>query len=220
MTDEQKFKNMAAQLRKPEGEEGIKTADMMSKGNMHIIHDTFRTLNAEAGDNILEIGMGNGFYVKEILEKSENINYTGCDFSELMVQESERLNANWISKGKARFIHSDVASLPFANHEFNKVFTINTLYFWDNEIDVLNEIKRIMKPNGKLIIGFRPKHQTEKYPFTKYGFNQFSKTDVDQLLSDNGFSIVGIFENREPDFDLNGQIISMENVVVVAEFRP
>jgi hypothetical protein len=68
----------------------------------------------------------------------------------------------------------------------------------------------------KLIIGFRPKHQTGKYPFTKYGFNQFSKTDVDKLLSDNAFSIARIFENREPDIDLNGQIINMENVVVLA----
>jgi ubiquinone/menaquinone biosynthesis C-methylase UbiE len=216
MTDEQKFKNMAAQLRKPEGEDGIKTADMMSKGNMHIIHDTFKSLNAEADDNILEIGMGNGFYVKEILARSERINYTGCDYSQLMVHESEKLNANWISNGKARFIHSTITSLPFADAAFNKVFTINTIYFWDNEIDVLNEIKRVLQPNGKLIIGFRPKHQTETYPFTKYGFNQFSIADVDKLLSDNGFSIAGIFENREPDFDWNGQIINMENVVVVA----
>lgn len=216
MVDEQKFKNMAAQLRKPEGEDGLKTADMMSKGNMHIIYDTFKALNAEAYDDILEIGMGNGFYVKDILEKSENINYTGCDYSELMVQESEKLNADWISKGKARFIYSNITSLPFSSNVFNKVFTINTIYFWDNEIDALNEIKRIIQPGGKFFIGFRPKHQTEKYPFTKYGFTQFSKTDVEKLLSDNGFSIVDIFENQEPAFDLNGQIISMENVVVVA----
>ncbi len=216
MTDEQKFRNMAAQLRKPEGEDGIKTADMMSKGNMHIIQDTFKALNAEAGDNILEIGMANGLYVKDILKRSENIHYTGCDFSALMVRESEKLNADWILKEKARFINSNITSLPFENNEFNKIFTVNTLYFWDNEVDALNEIKRVMQPGGIFIIGFRPKHQTEKYPFTKYGFNQFSKADVDKLLTANGFSIAGIFENKEPDLDLNGQIINMENVVVVA----
>jgi ubiquinone/menaquinone biosynthesis C-methylase UbiE len=220
MTDEQKFRSMAAQLRKPEGEEGIMTAAMLSKGNRHIIHDTFKALNAEAGDNILEIGMGNGFYVKEILEKSESIHYTGCDYSELMVQESEKLNPNSISSGKARFVHAAVTSLPFANNEFDKIFTINTLYFWDNETEALNEIKRVLQPNGKLIIGFRPKHQIEKYPFTKYGFNQFSKADVDKLLSDNGFSIARIFENQEPDIDWNGQIVNMENVVVVASIFP
>lgn len=216
MADEQKFKTMASQLRKPVGEEGLKTADMMRKGNMPIIYDSFKALNAQAYDNILEIGMGNGFYVKDILEKSDNINYTGCDYSELMVRESEKLNANWISKGKARFIQSNITSLPFSSDTFNKVFTINTIYFWDNETAALNEIKRIIQPAGKFIIGFRPKHQTEKYPFTKYGFKQFSKKDVEKLLSENGFYVVDIFENQEPTFEMNGLIMDTENIVVVA----
>jgi ubiquinone/menaquinone biosynthesis C-methylase UbiE len=189
---------------------------MMSKGNRTIIYDSFKVLNIEEYDNILEIGMGNGFYVKDILEKSDHINYTGCDYSELMVQDSEKLNAHWISKGKARFIQANISSLPFSNNTFNKIFTINTLHFWDNEIDALNEIKRILQPGGKFIISFRPKHQTEKYPFTKYGFNQFSKEDVEKLLLENGFLIVAIFENKEPTFEMNGLIVDTENVVVVA----
>lgn len=216
MTEEDKMKNLAAQLRKPEGEDGIKTGELMSKANMQIIDHTFRSLNAEAGDNILEIGMGNGFFVKDILERSEYINYTGCDYSELMVEESIKINADWVAKGKARFIHSNITSLPFSNNEFNKVLTINTIYFWDNEADTLNEIKRILKPGGKFIIGFRPKHQMEKYPFTKYGFTQFSKTDAEKLLTNNDFEILEISENKESDFDVNGQMITRENVVIVA----
>ena len=133
-----------------------------------------------------------------------------------MIAESEKLNEKWISKGQARFRLATITSLPFSDNEFNKVFTVNTIYFWDNEKDTLNEIKRIMQPGGKLIIGFRPKHQMEKYPFTKYGFAQFSAADVEKLLSENGFSIIDISENHESDFDLNGQMIQRENVVVIA----
>ena len=216
MKDEQNFKDMAAQLRKPDGEDASKTGDMMSKGNMHIIYDSFKVLDAKANDNILEIGMGNGFYVNEILEKSDNIQYTGCDYSEFMVQESEKLNAGWIAKGRAKFIQSSITALPFESSIFNKIFTVNTIYFWDNETDALNEIKRVIQPDGIFIIAFRPKHQTEKYPFTKYGFNQFSKRDVENLLAGNGFSIIDIFENQEPPFEMNGLIMETENVVVVA----
>src|SRR4051812_28472014 len=215
MADEQKFKDMAAQLRKPAGEDGLKTADMMSKGNMPIIRDTFKVLNAEAHDNILEIGMGNGFYVKDILERSDSINYTGCDYSELMVKESEKLNANRVAEGRARFIQASINSLPFPGNTFNKVFTINTIYFWDNEAEALNEIKRILQPGGKFIISFRPKHQTEKYPFTKYGFNLFSKEDIEKLLLTNGFAILDIFENQEPTFEMNGLVMDTENIIVV-----
>ena len=216
MTDEEKFREMAAQLRKPDGEGGLQTADWMSKGNVHIIHDTLKILDAGPGDQILEIGMGNGFFVPEIMEKSESIQYTGCDISALMVQESEKLNAGLVSAGRATFILSNITSLPFEKDVFNKIFTINTIYFWDDEVAALQEIRRVLQPNGQFIIGFRPKHQSEKYPFTKFGFNQFSKTDVSELLTKNGFTVLDIFENIEPDFELNGQVMHMENVVIVA----
>ena len=218
MTEEQ-LKNMASQLRKPTGEDGVKIAEMMSTANAHIIHDTLRALKAEAFDNILEIGMGNGFHVKNILESANQIRYNGCDYSTLMIEESRRINAEWISKGQAKFKLANVSSLPFSDNEFNKVFTVNTVYFWENEKDTLREIKRIMQPGGKLIIGFRPKHEMEKYPFTKYGFTLFSATDVEELLRDNGFTISSISKNQEPDFDLNGKTIQRENVVVVAGMK-
>lgn len=216
MTDEEKVKNMASQLRKPEGEDGLKTAGLMNKANMQIISDTFKALNAQGDDNILEIGMGDGFYVKDLLGKSGHIKYTGCDYSELMIQQSTKLNADSISKGMARFFHANISSLPFPDNEFNKVFTINTIYFWDNEITALNEVKRVLKPGGHFIIGFRPIDQMEKYPFTKYGFDLFSKSDVEKLLINNGFAILDAFENQESDFDMNGQAISRKNVVVLA----
>jgi ubiquinone/menaquinone biosynthesis C-methylase UbiE len=216
MTDEQQLQQRAAQLRKPQGEYGIQVGEWMSKGNQQIIHDTLSILNAEEDDNILEIGMGNGYFVNKILSLHQTITYTGCDYSELMIEESEKINAEWISNGQAKFILSDVTSLPCLDNSFNKIVTINTIYFWDYESKILNELKRVLQPKGKLIIGFRPKRQTEKYPFTKYGFNLFSKEDVVTLLSDNGFTVSDAIENNEPDFDMNGEIMKMENVVVVA----
>lgn len=216
MTDEEKFRKMAAQLRKPEGEEGMKTAEWMANGNVHIIRDAIKILNAEANDNILEIGMANGFYVKDILDKSPDIQYTGCDFSAIMVEAAEKLNAEAIAKSRARFMLSNITSIPVASETFTKAFTVNTIYFWGDEGAAFKEIHRVLKPNGQFIVAFRPKHQSEKYPFTKYGFNQFTKEAVTALLAANGFSSINIFENTEPDFDLKGEIINMENVVVAA----
>lgn len=214
--DEQQLQQIAAQLRKPEGEDGIKTAEWMNKGNLCIHKDGLTVLNAETNDNILEIGMGNGFFVKEILSRDSSIKYVGCDFSELMIKEAEKINVDWISKGQAKFILSDVSSLPFNDQLFNKILTINTIYFWEDESKILDEIKRVLWPNGVFTIAFRPKHYTEKYPFIKYGFKQFSKEDVIKLLSGNGFTITNVYENNEPDAEMNGEIMKMENVIIVA----
>jgi ubiquinone/menaquinone biosynthesis C-methylase UbiE len=214
---EEQYQEMAAQLRKPQGENGLKTGEWMNTGNNQMIHDTLRVVDPSGTDQLLEIGMGSGSFVPEILEKSAAINYTGVDYSEVMVAEAERHNAGGIARGHARFLLADANALPFPDASFNKVFSVNTIYFWGNETRVLAELKRVLMPEGKLILALRPKHQTEKYPFTKYGFKLFSKEDVSTLLVENGFSVLNCIENQEPDFELNGEVMKMENLIVVAE---
>lgn len=214
--DEQALKQIASQLRKPQGEEGIKTGEWMNKGNLRINHDTLKVLQASGEEHILEIGMGNGFFVKNILEDHPQLKYTGCDFSDVMIGQANKINAEWVIKGQATFINADISSLPFQNETFDTLFTINTIYFWENEVAILNELKRVLKPNGKLIITLRPKRQMINYPFTKYGFNMFSKEDLIGLLATNGFVVSEVFENQEPDFELNGEMKKMENLIVIA----
>lgn len=212
--DEKSLQQIAAQLRQPTGEAGIQTGEWMNRGNVHINEDTLKILDATAGDTIVEIGMGNGFFVHKIVEKDSSIQYTGADFSEVMIKEAERINAAWINNGQARFVLSDVASLPFADNSFNKAFTINTIYFWEDAVKILNEIKRVLQPKGKLIITLRPKRQMKNYPFTKYGFTMFSKEELEQLLVENGFVVVRANELQEPDFELNGEMVKMESLVI------
>ena len=214
--DEQSLKQLAAQLRQPSGEAGIQTGQWMNKGNVLINLDTLEILNAVANDNILEIGMGNGFFVKNIVQKDKTIQYTGADFSEVMITEAERINEDWIKNGQAKFVLTNVASLPFADASFNKIFTINTIYFWDDAIKILAELKRVLLPKGKLIITLRPKRLMNNYPFTKYGFTMFNKEEVVQLLTQNGFTILQAIEKQEPDFDLNGEIVKMESLIIEA----
>ncbi len=106
--------------------------------------------------------------------------------------------------------------MPVADGSFNNIFTINTIYFWEDARAILAQLKRVLKKNGTLIISLRPKHLMQNYPFTKYGFTLFAKADVVQLLEANGFTIVQAIEKPEPDFDLNGEIIKMESLVIVA----
>jgi ubiquinone/menaquinone biosynthesis C-methylase UbiE len=216
---EQDLKELASQLRQPHGEGGVTVAEMMNKGNALMNRDALLALDAAPNDNILEIGMGNGAFVKEILSKHDSIYYTGVDFSELMVLEAEKMNAQWMEKGKAVFVHADVTSLPLDNELYSKVFTVNTIYFWQEREKVLAELKRVLQPGGKLFICLRPKWQMEQYPFTQYGFRLYSQEDVTGLLTANGFDIVTVHINKEPDFDFNGQKVILENMVVEAKVR-
>ena len=213
--DESTAKAIAGQLRKPEGDEGIKVGKWMNQGNAGIYKDTITVLDPAPGDRILEIGMGNGFFTEQIVAADASIKYTGLDFSATMVDEARKINESWIQKGQADFVLSDVAHTPFEDQAFNKIFAINSIYFWEDRPAVLKELHRVLQPNGKLMIAIRPRRQMQHYPFAKYGFNLFSKQDLKELFNEGGFYRVEAFENIEPPFELNGETFTMENVVVL-----
>ena len=214
--DEQSLKEVAAQLRKPTGDDGVKTGKWMNKGNVGINRETIASLNVADGQRVLEIGMGNGYFVNELFSRFPSVTYVGCDFSEIMVSEATELNADLIAEEKVAFVCADIAALPFGDGSFDSVFTINTIYFWEHPQDVFRELARVLRPGGRLSIGLRPKRQMVNYPFTRFGFTMYSKDDVVQLVSGNGFKVIEVFENVEPDFELNGQVMKLEHLIVVA----
>jgi len=111
MTEED-FKHMAAQLRKPEGEDGIKTGEWMNTGNLQMNKNTLSVLAPQNGDCILEIGMGNGLFVKDIVENKPLLRYTGCDLSQEMVTEAAKLNAAHLKSGQVNFLQGTLLDLP------------------------------------------------------------------------------------------------------------
>ena len=214
--NEETLKSIAAQLRKPEGEYAVQIGEFMNNGNLLINLNAIENLKLNDGAQILEIGMGNGFFVKNILSFGDSVKYSGCDYSEIMVNESLNRNEEFVLNGRAVFFQADAENLPFENESFDKVMSVNTLYFWENPEAFLAEIRRILKPEGRIVIGIRPKRTMEKYPFVKYGFNMFSKDDIVNLLSDNFFKVESIIEQIEPEQEYEGEKLIVENLVVSA----
>lgn len=172
----------ASQLRKPEGQAGIEIGNFMNEGNLVMNLHTLAAVNPQADENILEIGMGNGAFVKNILRLDDSISYTGLDYSELMVEESIKNNQEFTAQKRAQFVHGDIQKMPFEDSSFDTIFTINTFYFWDDHKTVVKELKRILKPGGKLILSVRPYHVLSSIPVTQYNFGLWKDEEIKQLL--------------------------------------
>ena len=48
----------------------------------------------------------------------------------------------------------DGLTLPFWSDSFDRVFSVNTVYFWENPQEQLREMARVLKPHGRLLLGF------------------------------------------------------------------
>ena len=214
--DEKKIENFAKQLRKPHGELGFQVGESMNKGNFHLYQNTLEVLAPKPNENILEIGMGNGHFVKDIVSIDPSIKYVGCDYSEEMIQSSTKNNPDSIESGQTKFYFAEASQLPLPNNEFDKIFTINTIYFWEDYIKVFNELRRVLKKDGELIISLRPRSLMQHYPFVKYGFKMFSKKELIKLLSDNNFETTEVSEKEEPDQTVEDLVFKVKSLIVVS----
>lgn len=205
---------MAAHLRCPSGPEGLTVAQMMNSTNGNLITQTVNTLNIGDNDTILEIGPGNGHHVQDIFAKADTVQYTGADISETMIQEARKVNA---CNNNASFILTDGITLPFDAAAFAKVFTTNTIYFWEDATAFCNEIARVLQPGGKLSIGYIPERVMKNIPFSKYGFTLYSEESVRMLLQTSGFEILSETIEKEMVTSNTGNAIQREFIVVLAK---
>ncbi len=117
------------------------------------INMALRYLNIKEGDGALEIGFGTGnalIKIAELVGISGIVH--GIDISPKMMERTKRkINKRLLSE---RIILNcgDAAKLPYPENKFDVVFLSFTLELFDTpEIPIiLNEIKRVLKPDGRL----------------------------------------------------------------------
>lgn len=216
--DETALIGLAAQLRKPAGEWATKVGEFMNTGNALLNKRAIDALQVQPNDSILEIGMGNGFFVKDILAFHETASYTGYDYSQEMVNEAVKNNTGFVEANRAAFFCGDARKMLFKDAAFNKVLTVNTIYFWDNREEVLAEIARVLLPGGMLVIGIRPEHIMKAYPMTKYGFKMYSSRELQDFLIAGGFSIASVTEADEPQHEIGGMLVDVASLIVCARY--
>lgn len=215
----EELKMIASQLGCPEGEQGIKTAEKMAVNNAYMTESSINFLELEDNEVVLEIGPGNASHLKEILSCAKGLKYVGLDISQTMLDEAEKINQDAVKKGTASFALTDGSSIPFPNHFFNKIFTVNTVYFWKDPIAYLREIHRVMRPGGVFCLTFADKDFMETLPFTAYGFTLYDENTVKQLLLIAGFSIIYIETQLEKITSNSGDKVERTFYNVIAEIQ-
>ncbi len=213
---EEELKNIAKQLSCPEGEHGIKTGEMMHASNIGMTSSAIDALDLHNNETVLEIGHGNGGHIAQLLSKAENLNYFGADISATIITEAEKINQDFIPGGKVHFKLTDGTTLPFDENRFDKIFTVNTIYFWQNPVEYLSEIKRTLKLNGTLVICFADKDFMQNLPFTSYGFTLYEVGRVIELLESAGFEIKNTFKKTELIKSKTGEQVEREYHVVTS----
>lgn len=208
-------KELAAQLRKPEGEYGVNLANELNQSNLALSEFTYDHMGLQDSDRVLEIGFGNGKLIPMILNTANDIDFVGIDISETMVDEATKHNKVYVASGMVELKVAGTDSIPYPDNHFDKVATVNTLYFWDTPLEDAEEVYRVLKRGGKLCIGIRPKSETKKFEFTKHGFTLYSCEDAKNLLISAGFADVECF-TKEEKVVFNEEEMTLTSLCIIA----
>jgi len=179
---------IAKHLTTPAGFGGRVVSFFMNRQNRPLYEEAIRVMALANGENILDIGCGNG-YVLNIIAKRYNGTFTGIDISESIINAAKKRNEKYIANGTMTLACQDLRTMDFADSTFSKAYTINTVYFWDSLDSTMNEIKRVLKPGGIFINTLYSNETLSRFSFTKHGYKRYTQEQLIKAGIDAGFEV-------------------------------
>ncbi|HZZ34762.1 MAG TPA: class I SAM-dependent methyltransferase [Caulobacteraceae bacterium] len=188
---------IARQGRRPSGLLGHIVGRIMAHETHAANLVALERLDLQPDDRLVEVGFGHGRTLAAAAERITAGRLAGVDLSEVMLQIARRRNAGLLRAGRMELALGPSERLPFEAESFNKALAVHTIYFWPRPERDLAELHRVMRPGGRLVLGFRPSEDgafVRDFPSDVYRIRPIA--EVEGLLSAAGFS--GIETIRRP----------------------
>ena len=103
------------------------------------------------GSLILEAGCGVGAQTKTIAPQNSQSRFVSIDISSESIGQAKKLTDS-LGIGNVEFRQANIFDLPFEDGYFDHVFVCFVLEHLPNPVKALSELKRVLKPNGTMML--------------------------------------------------------------------
>jgi SAM-dependent methyltransferase len=203
------------QLGNPQGFVGRAIGRMMRVANDRPTRLVVDVLDARPGEMLLDMGFGPGHAVA-LLANTARCVY-GIDRSDTMLRQASRLNRRAIGAGRVCLNTGDFSQLPYPDGFFDGIIASNVLYFWKDHGVVLGEIRRVLKPGGRLCIYVTDAATMQRWRFAGVETHRhFTADQLTEILVGAGFALDSL-EVRSVTIaqDVGGIIVTAYDISVV-----
>lgn len=152
--------------------------------------------------NLLDIGCGNGRFLtlldqpKNDTEDTQNISYTGIDFSENLINVARE---RYAKRAQTNFIIGDALKLPFPNQSFDAVASFAVLHHIPSRayrVQFLREASRVAKPESLIILTAWNVWRAKPWTIVKFIFKKILR----QTRTDFGDALLGFNNEKNTRF--------------------
>lgn len=184
-------------FRRPVGGAGSLVGHLMTVQHRTLTVWSIEHLDVRRSHRILDIGSGSGMAVQLLSRRADLGFVAGVDYSEVMVRQATRRNAEGIARGRVAVQQGDAMQLPYEDEEFDRVSAIETFYFWPDPERGLAEALRVLKPGGLFAVTLEMSREMASEPtliqrFFGRRFTEKSERDGLHILS--GADLTGMLE--------------------------
>ena len=134
-----------------------------------------------------------------------------------MVVAASAFNADSIRQGRVMLARGASSAIPADANAFDKTIALNTIYFWPNPIADLQELRRVLRPEGRLVLGALAPWSAEGRPVFQHGFRFYEPPQIRGLLGSAGFTKVSVDTINETVMPPTGQPWNRDFFLVTAE---
>lgn len=121
--------------------------EKQNSGALYSIAEEIRHIDFSHTKTMLDAGCGTGGLTRAILERFPHIDATGIDKSRLRLKEFEKMVARPVQS-----IVGDLSNTGLSDNSFDTIVSRFVFHHLPDPYPVLEEFKRILKPNGKIAI--------------------------------------------------------------------
>ena len=161
--------------------------------NLIIVRRLFGQIDLKNKKNLLEVGCGIGI-ATSYLARRYKLNVIGIDLDPEQVEIAKN---NHKENEYLEYFQADVSELTFENNQFDMILSLDVLHHIPNWKKALNEISRVLKPDGFYIINDLavPNFLTSIFHYVlKNHMGIFTIDDIVKFLNRNNFQ--SIYEER------------------------
>lgn len=192
------------QFRRPMGWGGWLLAWGMNVGHASLTTWGLKHILVDKDAVILDVGCGGGRTVKRLARMACEGKVYGIDFSEQCVAVAKRTNRELIRDKRVEIHQASVSNLPFPAATFDLVTAVETHYFWPDLRSDLQEIRRVLKSGGQLLLlaeaykggGGKREDQNQKL-MDLCEMNFLSCEEMSELFVASGYTDVQVFDDLE-----------------------
>lgn len=189
---------IARQGRRPSGLLGEIVARIMARETAPENRRALDLLRLAPGERVLEIGSGHGHSLAKAADLAPGATFAGLDFSQVMHRYALRRHRRLVGEGRLAFSLGVSDRLPYPAESFDKVFAVHTIYFWTTPLDHLREARRVLRPGGRLVLGFRAAEDPAfraTVPEAVYAIRP--RAEVVELVRQAGFEVQAVHAPAE-----------------------